>query len=497
MMALSHRLADSEKNVRSSFAREELRFSIFDFGWPLAFMLCTAMCGYKLYFAWLFVFAILINRFQYNKYDFVIMLTILGSAMQLIDTIDTYFPFSNVVFMICVGILIFFRKRGIMVKLCWSIAAYFIALVWLAHYSLESLPRQLMGVMSYCSVIAFIIPLAVFSGREFDIRYFFHRCLVYAFLFAGFFTFDIVIMNGCFLLPRDNSWIFYEMATDIENININPLSFDFPRRWPQGLYMYILCLYPLARFYKMSIGKWIWFLLPLGLSRTFTFMVALILVYMCCLGHLKKLIKYFALGVVAIVGLYFIDAQLDEYEGNSTLRIKSSIDQVLLLDLDKADEEDLAELGSTRGAQIIPKMEHLFSLGRQWVGLGFISRNSTIQSYVIENDLYSNPDDAEEVATGVESMPFQVILTIGFIGLVIVMAFYIGIWMIIRKLPFAGYFNSVMWCLFIMGISGLGGWISPYTLYLLALSLGVVILNARTITGDFAPLVPYSPTSIR
>ncbi|MDE6301637.1 MAG: hypothetical protein K2M19_07955 [Muribaculaceae bacterium] len=382
-----------------------------------------------------------------------------------------------------------------MKQLSWWLLIYLCCLIWIAHYSLESLPKQMTGLLRYMMVISFIIPVSVFSGLEFDIRYFFKRVLVFAFLFAGFFMMDVCIFNGAFLLPRDQSWIYYEMASDIENINIMPFAFIFPRRWPQGLYIYILCIYPLARMYKLSIFQWLWLVIPIGLSRTFTYTIGLVITYFCCIGTPRQWLKYAIVGLVGFTALYFIDAQFPEYDGSSTLRIKSSVDQFLYLDLDKADEEDLAELGSTRGAQIIPKIEHLLSMGKQWVGFGFIRSDSNIQAYVIENDLYNNPDMAEELATGVESMPFQIVLTIGIIGLVIVLAFYIGISWLIRKLPHCGYFNSVLWCLFIIGASGFGGWIVPDTLYILALSLGVVIMDGRTSTSDFAPLRPYYPGS--
>lgn len=496
-MAINFRSKLRNYTVSSSSQREELHFSANEFGWPLGFMLCCTMCGLKIYFAWLFVVAILVNRFINNKYDFIIMLTILGSSMSLIDLVDTMMPISSLIFIVSLLLLILFRKNGVMVRLTWWFFFYFIILLWLAHYSLESMRGQLPGIFRYMSVIAFIIPVGVFSGYEFDKRYFFKRIFVYAFLFAGFFMFDVCIMNGAFLLPRDPSWIFYEMASDIDQINIYPFSFIFPRRWPTPLYIYILCIFPLVRYYKMPFVKWLWMLIPIGLSRTFTFTFGLIITYIFCIGKIKQLLKYAAIGIAAFTVLYFIDGELPEYEGNSTLRIKSSVDQFLLLDLSKADDEDLAELGSTRGAQIIPKMEHLFSMGRQWKGFGFISRNSNIQAYTIENELYANPEMSEEVATGVESMPFQVILTIGFIGLIVIITFYLGISRILKNFPLCSYYNSVLFCLFVIGISGFGGWISPDTLYLLALTLGVVILDGRSTTQDFAPERPYSPTTLR
>lgn len=127
-------------------------------------------------------------------------------------------------------------------------------------------------------------------------------------------------------------------------------------------------------------------------------------------------------------------------------------------------------------------------LHREWLGFGFLNRRNTNQKFIIENELYANPDEAEEVATGVESAPFQIILTVGYIGLIVVLVFYIGLWVMIRKLAWAGWFNSAMWCIFIMGISGLGGWIVPETLFIMSMPLAAVILANRQQLGCFAPL---------
>jgi hypothetical protein len=265
--------------------------------------------------------------------------------------------------------------------------------------------------------------------------------------------------------------------------------------------MMIPCIYPTARYFKLSKWQWLLVLSALLISRTFTFFLGLVVCFIICKGQGKKLGLYILLGIVAFVGLYFVDSALpyDEESKTSTLRIKSSLDQIIDFDIDTADDEDLAELGTTRGAQIIPKMELLYSLHREWLGLGFLNRETTTnQKYIIENELYNNPEDAEEVATGVESMPFQVILTIGYLGMILHILFFVYLWWIIRKLPDSGYYVCTAMCFVIIGISGFSGLIAAYSLYILGTVFAAIILAQKRQLGGFSlpPIKTYDKRDI-
>lgn len=215
-----------------------------------------------------------------------------------------------------------------------------------------------------------------------------------------------------------------------------------------------------------------------------------------------KRIVFYIIGLATITtALYYVDTVLppttyvssDGVEtSTSALRIQSTIDQFSNLNPEKADEEALAEFATGRGAQIIPKMELLFRLDREWIGFGFLSREgATRQKYVIENELYKNPDDAVEVATGVESTPFQLILDIGFLGLILHVLVFVGLWFVIRKLPHAPYYVSTALVFVGIGLAGFGGLIRTNTLYLVALSYAAIILNEKRQLGfDLPPLKP-------
>ena len=110
---------------------------------------------------------------------------------------------------------------------------------------------------------------------------------------------------------------------------------------------------------------------------------------------------------------------------------------------------------------------------------------TTSTKYIIENELYNNPEVADEVATGVESVPFQIVLDIGILGLIVHILFFVFMWLSIRKLPHSGLFLSTI-CLFaIIGISGMEGLIRKDSLILVGLAFAAVVLNDKRNIGGF------------
>ena len=82
-----------------------------------------------------------------------------------------------------------------------------------------------------------------------------------------------------------------------------------------------------------------------------------------------------------------------------------------------SDMDNLAEFGSDRGAQIIPKIELLTSTQKLMLGFGFLHNElTTNDDYIIHNEYYSDQSAAEEVASLVEVTQVQTILDTGLIG---------------------------------------------------------------------------------
>ncbi len=486
---------DNLKQANNSIhKKEELHLTKAEWLWPLAFMLSMSMLGLSFPLGYLLVPLILINRFRKDRYDFIIMLTIFLGRFSLISE-DAYFiRTTSITFVISILGILIFRKPALIKKIILAFVAYAGLIIVMICLSNESIAVQIRsGVFNYLSFAYFIIPLLAFSGKEFDIKLFFRKLFPFLFIFCAYYIIDGIILKGPVMMPFDASRNFTQFTPTFYSFRVDPFSFQIIRRWPQGLYLLTLCIYPIVRVFKLSTRQWILIFAALVVSRTFTVLVAYIFVYIMVQGNAKKLIKYTLIGIISIIGLYFFDGLLSgshsiDGQVNSFLRIKSSIDQII--DIREAqDEEDISALGSGRMAQAIPKIEQLFSLNKQWTGFGFLNRElSTSNEFIIENELYVDIEQSEEVSTGVEIVPIQIILTIGIIGLIGHIIFFVYIWWVVRRLKYSMYYLSLLVVFSIMGISGFSGLILIHGLYLSGLALAAVIMaNKREIGGFSLP----------
>ena len=461
--------------------------------WPLMFMLSLVMIGLHFPLGYLGVLVILINRLRNDKYDFVIMFTLMIGGYNL-TTIFEFTPLLNhIVLLICTIGVCLLKKPLILRKIIYGIVAYLLVLLFFALYSDETLHVQSIEIMHYMSIIYFVIPIMVFSGHEFDIKVFMRHVFVYALIFCIFYAVDTYIINGFVLLPRDISMLGYDMDSTFMDPYAFPFSMAFPRHWPPGLYILLLCVFPAMYFYKLKRWHWVVIVLALASSRTFTFILALIITAIIFQPNVRRALLFMLIGIVSVVGLYFVDDALPKHfdieEGTpqSTLRIQSSIQQ--FFDLTQAtDDEDFAKFGTGRMAQAIPKIEHLYSLNLQWTGFGFLSRTKTTNNkYIIENELYDNPEIAEEVAVGVEIVPIQIFLTIGYLGLILHIIFFMYLCRCVKGLKYSRYFYSVLFAFAVIGLAGMDGWIRSASLNLISLALAAVILAQKRELGFSLP----------
>lgn len=481
------------------FVRVPLDLKGKDFLWPLAFMLTLTMIGLQFPLGWLFLPLILLNRLRFDRYDLMIQLTLFLGGYSIMPKVNGIYM---IVFYLGVICMLLLHKPPVLKKAMWLCIFYFAALTAIALTSDEAYSIQFQGLSVYMAIVYLFVPFVIFSGREFDIRLFIRKLYIYAFIFCGYYVIDCVLLNGVFFLAADPSWATYGVESTFFNPWIKPLTFGFVRRWPPGLYILFLLVYPTARMFKLKTWQLLLILAAILVCRTFTVMVALVLGYLLCRSKGRQVLWYNLGFIGGLVALYHIDSMLPEvnFEGEegvvtkqSTLRVKSSFDQFLDLDIDKADEESLAALGTGRGAQIIPKIELLYRLDRQWLGFGFLSRNLTKrQKYVIENELYNNPEQAEEVATGVESTFFQVLLDVGIVGLIVHVLFLVALYLIVCRLPFGLYFLSCELLFVFVGISGFSGMIRIDGLIMVAMVFAAVIMNEkRQLTGFSLPPIKH------
>lgn len=439
----------------------------------------------------------MVSALKKSRYDFLVMVVLALGGYNLSHMSNFHFDLMNVMVLLGVVAMLILRKPPILKRVMWAIICYAICLSGLAMMSDESMTVQYIGLRNYLSIVFVFFPFIVFSGEEFDIMQFFRVVFLYSLWMCSFYAIDSIILGGAMLMPRDPSLMTMEIAPTFYSLYVHPITNAFLRRWPLGLYPLALCLYPIVRYFKVSIWQWALMITALLICRTFTVTMALVVGALVSVPNKKKVAKYVFIFLCGLVVLYFIDGTMgvtytadDQGEHrmvHSTLRIKSQVDQMLMLDLANADEEDLAMLGTGRGAQILPKLDLIIRLEKEWTGLGFLNRDLTKnKKYLIENDLYGNPEQADEVAIGVESAPFDIFLTIGYIGLIVHALFWVWMWLIVRKLKYSGYFASTAAVFVVIGIGG-PSLNSPIVLLIVSLAFAAVVMdNKRELGFDLA-----------
>lgn len=210
----------------------------------------------------------------------------------------------------------------------------------------------------------------------------------------------------------------------------------------------------------------------------------LIATYVISMPNFKRVIKYGVFGVLFIGVLYMIDMFLpmNKETNESTMRVYSSLQQVFNISNIK-DDEDLAELGTGRMAQALPKLELLSEMNKEAVGLGFLHEELTTNpKYIIDNLYYIDTSRSEEVATGVEIEPIQVFLSCGYIGLTAHLVFLFLTYFFIRKYKYSYYYLSVLFGFFWIGLAGFAPLNSHLGLIFCGLAFSVVILDEKSRT---------------
>lgn len=467
-----------EKTPEVRPSRRYLDLSWSNVRWPLFFLLSMSLTGLHFPLGYLFVAIILINRFREDKYDFIIMLTLFlgGYGMTGYDTFGPI-KMGYVALFVSVVPIFFYRKTDIVRKAYIGWLLYLAGILILASFSEESMSVQLRTIRNYLTFIYFLIPLVVFSGMEFDFDKFTAKLFPFALIICTFYIIDGFLLSGFVLLPR-TPYLGQEADSTFFKPLIHPDGSIFVRKYPQGLYLLLLCVYPLAKTYKLRWWQWLLFIGALAACRTFTVILGFIIGYLVCVLTWRSLLRYTLIGAGVIVALYYIDGFLpanNDYE--SALRIKSSVDQVIELG-EIQDDVDLAEFGSGRFGQMLPKLEMVSDYGKQWIGLGFLHAELTTNTkYILINEYYTDAEKREETAVGVEIEPVQVYINMGYLGLVLYFAYFIAMYVIVRRKRYSLYFLSVLVMSFVDGLGAYGGLTVPMGLLLCALCFAVVVMG--------------------
>ena len=460
--------------------RPVLEFTKDEFLWPVLFMVSLSLTGGRLYPMILFVLVILLRQFRRNSYDFAIMSFFLFGGYSIMP--GDVFPVKFFDLAIFGGLLfaVLLRKPPIMRRVLLLFVVFVVVMFWIALQSWESMRVQMLSLRFYFGFIAVFIPLAIFAGKPFDIRAFVHRFAIYLVIVCAFTILDGLIVKAPLFIPG----AVWGGAQPIWHLRPHPFSLSMSRVYPHALVFVTMVLVPAMRMYRIPL--WIWGMVVVSAlaTQTFTYLTALFGTILLYQGSKVRILKIGGAMLAGAVLLYLVDCMLpmhvnDDYVRSSTLRIRSTVDQ--FVDLTKAyDDEDVAEFGSGRMAQAIPKLELVSFYHRQWIGLGFLHKDYSKSSrFQLQNEYYSDETQADETATGIEIIPLQIYISGGWLALIAMNVLYFGLWFIIRRLKYCYIYSSTWVFVLIMGI---GGFASPTTFpgaQLLSFSFAAVILANR------------------
>lgn len=454
-----------------------------DWLWPLAALLSLAMIGLEFPLGYIALVIVMINRFFKNRYDFLIIFALWCGGYSF-TAMDSYrfFQSWNVGGLVCILGAIFLRWNTVTKKSMIALGLYALAFIGLATLSDESMRVQAKLMKSYFFFIYFVLPLLVFANREFNVAEFFKRLFPYALIACIFYIIDCVVFSGNVLVP--NTHLSSNAISRFYALYWSPLSFGFLRKYPPGLFMLVLLIYPVQNFYKLRLWQWVVIGIALLTTRTFTFISALVIVYLLFQDNTRRTALYLAGLIVVMIPVYFFDKAMGVVNGTeSTLRISSTIDQFTSLG-SAQDDEDLAEFGSGRMAQALPKLDLVYQYKKQWVGLGFLHPTETKNpKYIIFNEYYSDIEKAEEAAAGIEIEVLQTFVNVGYLGLLVYFLFYAYTCWVIRKYKIAKLYYTSLLAVFWMGMGGFATLAHPHGLILVGMAYGVVILSEKNKTN--------------
>ena len=453
-------------------------------------MLSLSLTGLLFYPALIVSIAMMAKAYRENRYNFIIMLLLFGGSYGM--TKDTTLPIKayDICLIVSVILAFIFIKAPIVKRTLTIIVGYGIGLLIIASFSAELMSIQLYTWRNYIAFILFIIPIVVFSRKEFSLHEFWIALMPYVLLACIFYIIDGFILCGNVMMPATAA---SRQSTFFDPL-MSPFSFHLFRKYPPGLFPMVLVVYPVAKYYKLRIWQWAVIFMGLMASLTFTVITGFFAAYIFFRFGIRRLFQTILIGIMAMVAGYFIDGLLPEVKKGdvieSKLRIKSGVDQFFEL-MDATDDEDIAQFASGRMAQILPKIEIISDEGRQLTGLGFLHpERNTVSRYVITNEYYSDISENEEVAALVEVIPVQIYISTGWLGLILHVIFLILLYLLIRRLKESAYFISVIFCCVWFGLGGFCGLIYVHGLLLAAVAFSAVILNSRSSLPGFPKTTP-------
>ena len=458
---------NSEKEILQFLPQEV--FSAF------IFLITLSLLGLEFPVAYLLLPVVLFSSFIRNRYDFLIQFTILCGSYGFFNE-DTTFPFKwmDIALVLSVITIVIYRRDKTLNKLLIFTIGYFGALFCLALLSSESILIQLRRMREYWGIIYFMFPLLIFAKEEFDIKIFYRKILTYAYILGIFYIIDSFIFGGNILVP--NTFTYSGYYSTYYKFYCYPGS--FPRKYPHGIFIWALCIFPLLRIYSLQIKHIVVFILTLLACRTFSIIGGLLLTTIFFMGSAVKTLKYIGIGILLFIAGFYVDKAI-----GGSLRIQQLVEQFEVFK-NPDDPELLIKFGTGRMAQIIPKIDHMLYMGKQYVGFGFLHDElSKGHEFMITNEFYSDVTQSEESVARVEMTQIQTLLDVGLIGLLIQTFYFLAIYFwILRPIPYSQSYLIVFICISLFGVGGFTGVTTHYGLLLLGITTGTILLSYKQLS---------------
>lgn len=442
----------------------------------IAFCLILSLIGLQLLPMLAVAFAWLYNMWRKNRYFCLVETILLAGGFGFMSPTVLPVRVSDICLIIGIIMLFIYRKSPDVRKITIAMLVYFAILFLFAWLSYESMKIQLFTIRNYMTIIAFFIPLLLFTKHEFEWPKFMEAFTAHVLVICAFYVIDAYVIGGFMLLPATHT-------LDRTITIFDPYYSSYSERhYPPGLFL-LIPLVPAINYnqLRLSLPQYILIILALMSSRTNSLLFALITCWVFFRPQIGVILKYILTAIILVASLYYLDLQTGE-----KMRVAYNIDQFVALQVAQ-DEEDLAAFGTGRMAQIIPKWILLSDMGRLHIGFGFLHRKKTTDPrFIIKNEFYTDISQSEEVATGVEVTQVQTILDIGYLGLIAQTFFYVGIYFIIRHMRYSRYYLATLVGVSVLGIGGFAGLNSIHGLLILSLILGAILCANRQVQ-PFAP----------
>ena len=164
-------------------------------------MLSLSLTGLLFYPALIVSIAMMAKAYRENRYNFIIMLLLFGGSYGM--TKDTTLPIKayDICLIVSVILAFIFIKAPIVKRTLTIIVGYGIGLLIIASFSAELMSIQLYTWRNYIAFILFIIPIVVFSRKEFSLHEFWIALMPYVLLACIFYIIDGFILCGNVLMP--------------------------------------------------------------------------------------------------------------------------------------------------------------------------------------------------------------------------------------------------------------------------------------------------------